>query len=175
MQGKRARFKKEGVTLIELVIVIVIVGVLTGVSALYAREIVDLWRFINFRSEIVSQGRAALMRMEREIRQIAGKGSVYAAGISQLRFHDIYGNDIQYQWLSDPDPSIKGAIMRNNDILVKGVESLVFNYYDQDNNPIVSPPVSPSDTTIKRISVTFIMLAGDQEKTLSAQTFPRNL
>ena len=172
---KARSLQKKGVTLIELVIVIIIVGVLTGVSALYAREIVDLWRFINFRSEIVSQGRAALMRMEREIRQIGGKASVYAAGSSQLRFHDIYGNDIQYQWLSDPDPSVKGAIMRNGDILVKGVKSLVFTYYDQDNNPIASPPVSPSDTTIKRIGVTFVMLAGDQEKTLSAQIFPRNL
>ena len=52
----------KGVTLIELIVVMMVVGILTAASSMYIKETVDLWRFLNFRSEVVSQGRMALMK-----------------------------------------------------------------------------------------------------------------
>lgn len=165
----------KGVTIIELVVVIVIVGVLVGVSSMYIKGVIDTWQFVSFRNDLASVGKMAIIRMDREIREIKDASSVYVAGSAQFRFHDTGGNDIQFQWVSDPDPSVKGSIMRNSDILVKGVESLTFSYYDKDNNLLASPAVNPSQTNIKRISVTFKILSGSQAKILSSQVFPRNL
>ena len=38
----------KGVTIIELIMVIIIVGILAGVSSLYIKQVIDQWRFLLF-------------------------------------------------------------------------------------------------------------------------------
>jgi len=71
--------KKEGVTLIELVMVIVAVGVIVGVATMYINEVVDLWSFMSFRTDVVNQARLSVARMSREMRQVKNATSVQAA------------------------------------------------------------------------------------------------
>lgn len=153
---------RRGVTLIELVMVITIVGVLTGVSSMYIKETIDLWRFMTFRNELVSGGRLAIMRMMREIRQIKDNTSINAAETSRLQFVDMNTNSIDYQLTS-------GNLMRNTDILASGVNSLTFIYYDINNNLTTTP------ANIKRINITLQISSGGQTKTLNVQAYPRNL
>lgn len=159
---------RKGVTIIELIMAIVIVGVLTGASSMYIKEIVDLWNFLSFRNEAVSQARTALIRMEKEIRQIKDDSSVYAATGSRLRFNDVNSLSIDYQ-LSGTN------LFRNADILAVGVNSLVFTYYDKNNSPIASPLVNPDRTDIYRISLGLTVRSGTQSKVLKTLIFPRNL
>lgn len=153
----------KGVTLIELIMTITIVGILTAVSSLYIKETIDLWRFLSFRSEAVAQGRTALFRMEREIRQIRDNAAVIAASVSQLRFFDINNVDINFT-LSG------GDLMRNADILASGASDLTFTYYNSANQAIVNPT-----TDIYRIDISVTIQSGGQSKTLKTQVYPRNL
>lgn len=59
---------QKGVTIIELIMGIVIVGTLAGISSMYIKQVMDLWNFISFREETSSQGSAALIRIARELR-----------------------------------------------------------------------------------------------------------
>jgi prepilin-type N-terminal cleavage/methylation domain-containing protein len=164
-----------GVTLIELVMVITIVGVLAGASAMYIKETIDLWRFLSFRSEVVAQGRTALIRMEREIRQAV---SVSVASANQLQFTKI--GDIS----STTFQLTGGNLMRNSDILAANVQSLKFCYYKNykspnNNQPVCSPEcacsVSGSDlANIYRIVIELKITSGGQSNTLKSQVYPRN-
>ncbi|MFH0790599.1 MAG: prepilin-type N-terminal cleavage/methylation domain-containing protein [Candidatus Omnitrophota bacterium] len=159
---------RRGVTLIEMIMAIVIVGVLVGVSSMYVKETIDLWHFLNFRSEVVSQGRIAMIRMGREIRQIRDNLSVYNASAIRFRFDDINGNNIDYQLIGN-------NLMRNSDVLASGVSSLGFIYYNSSNAVIPVPLVSPTATDIYQISITLFIQSGSQTKTLRSQIHPRNL
>lgn len=158
----------RAVTLIELVMVIVVVGVLVGVSSMYIKQTVDLWRFLSFRSEIVSEGRAALIRMEKELRRVFDGFSVYIAASTIFEFNDVNNNRITYRLLGN-------NLMRNADILADGVTSLVFTYYDRNNALIASPLVFPGQTDIYRINISLSLRSGNQSKILKSQVVPRNL
>ncbi|MDD5668977.1 MAG: prepilin-type N-terminal cleavage/methylation domain-containing protein [Candidatus Omnitrophica bacterium] len=166
---KRAR----GVTIIELIMVIVIVGLITAVSGMYIKETVDLWRFLSFRNELVNEGRMALMKMAREIRQIKNHSSISVANSSQITFTDINNHVISYQ-LSN------GNLVRTYDgvsnTLADRVTALTFIYYNSANAVLTPLPLdSSSRANIYRLDVSFTMRAGSQTKILNTQVYPRNL
>ena len=164
-----ARNAESGLTLVEIVMVIVIVGILAGGSMLYIRQIIELWDFTSFRSEIVAQGRVALGRMSRDIRQIRNSTSVFYANGTRLQFNDTDNVSINYYLSNNIN------LMRNNDILAEGVSSLVFSYYNQTNQIIANPLVRPQETDIRRINIKLNIFSGDQNKTLETQIYPRNI
>lgn len=163
MNSRAAR----GITLIELMMVITIVGILAGVSSMYIRETASLWRYITFRNDIVAQGRMALMRLSREVRQVRDDSSVYTAGATQFEFDDSNDNRINYQ-LSGTD------LLRNSDVLADSISSLSFVYFNANNAQITTPDIYPSRTDIRRIEVNLTVQSGDQAKTIKAQVYPRN-
>src|SRR3989338_9788431 len=159
---------RKGVTLIELIMVITVMGILTAVSSMYIKETIDLWRFLTFRSEVTAQVRTALLRMGREIRQIRDDLSVNTANVSQFQFVDINNAAIDYQLSGN-------NLLRNADILASGVSGLSFTYYDADNQALTVPKVSPDNTDIRRINISLTMESGTESKTLNLQLYPRNL
>ncbi len=162
------RNRKKGLTLIELVMTISIVGILVSGSMLYIKQVIDLWDFMSFRNEIVSDGRMALTRMSREIRQISNSTSVLNANSTRFNFADVNNGNIDY-YFSSPN------LMRNNDTLASGVSNLTLTYYNLTNQPITNPLISPQATDIQRIKIRLEMFSGNQNKTLETQVYPRNL
>jgi prepilin-type N-terminal cleavage/methylation domain-containing protein len=163
MKAKR----EKGLTLIEMVMTIVIVGILAGGGMFYIRQVIDLWSFVTFRNEVVYQGRTALARMSRDIRQISNNTSVFYANSTRFRFAGINNASVDY-YLSNTD------LMRNNDALASGVRNLTLTYYNLTNQPIANPLVNPQATNIRRISIRLNIFSGDQNKTLTTQVWPRN-
>ncbi len=164
-----ARNGERGLTLIEIVMVIVIVGILAGGSMIYIRQVIELWDFTSFRGEIVAQGRVALGRMSRDIRQIRNGTAVFYANGTRFQFNDINNASVNYYLFNSIN------LMRNNDILADGVSSLIFSYYNQTNQIIVNPLVSPQETDIRRINIKLNIFSGNQNKTLETQVCPRNI
>ncbi|MFA5362760.1 MAG: prepilin-type N-terminal cleavage/methylation domain-containing protein [Candidatus Omnitrophota bacterium] len=168
----------KGVTLFELVMVMVIVGIMAGVSSLYIRETVDLYRFLSFRSEVVSQGRLALMTMAREVRQVRDNFAVTAAGADEFRFTDIHeplDKTIKYSLSGN---QLKRTLYDENgsqtadNTLAAGVSALAFTYYDV-NGTQITPVLQPTNLYWVKISIT--LASGTQSKTLSTMVHPRNI
>jgi prepilin-type N-terminal cleavage/methylation domain-containing protein len=159
----------KGLTLIEMVITIVIVGLLVGAVTFSIRDIFSLWDFWSFRTEIVSQGRIALMRMVREIRQINNDTSVLIADSSILQFNDTSGQTIEYR-LNGTD------IMRNSNVLANGTSSLRFTYFNETSVPLTPLPLDAENrSAIYLIGIDVTIVAGNQNRTLKTQVCPRNI
>ena len=159
--------KPAGLTLIEVVMTIAIVGIIAAGSTLYIRQVMDLWNFSSFRNEAVSPVRIALSRMTRDIRQIGDVTSVYFANSTRLQFDDMNDLNINYYLLNN-------NLMRNNDTLAVGVSGLNFTYYNLTNQPIVNPKVAPVATDIRLVRIKLSVFSGSLNKTMETQVFPRN-
>lgn len=167
--------RRKGVTIIELIMGIVIVGTLAGISSMYIKQVMDLWNFINFREETSSQGSAALIRIARELRQATGITTADAANLIFSADLDADGTDDSVQYLRNAGSELRRIFNSNGqgDILSSGINSLDFTYYDGNNAALARPVADPSE--IKRIKINLTMQSGSQTKTLKTQIWPRNL
>lgn len=180
------RVKREkGVTLIELIMGIVIVGTLVGISSVYIKQVMNLWNFLNFRNESSAQASTTLIRMAREIRQIADNTAVSAADSSSLEFTaidlDNDGNNDVIRFYRDAANNELRRVFNNNnsgngDILAGNISTLSFAYYGSNNAALSPLPLSSGNRSkIKRISARLTVQSGTQSKTLKTQIWPRNL
>jgi len=157
--------------------VIVIVGALVGLFSLGVVEAVNLWRFLNFHNEIVSQGRMALLRMGREIRQIPPRTEVEPIKVANADSIEFDVMDLDEDGLVDRleynrdagNNELKRIFNGSPDILATDVSNLVFTYYNKNNQTASGP------SDVYRITITLTLTDGSQTLTLSSQVFPRNL
>jgi prepilin-type N-terminal cleavage/methylation domain-containing protein len=159
----------KGLTLIEMIMAIVIMGILSGVLMFSIKGVMDLWNFWSFRSEVSAQGRIAVMRMVREIRQVRNESTIFIADRSRIQFNDTDNQTIDY--------SLNGTnLTRNGNVLATGVTNLTFTYYNISNAVLVSMPLNQTNReAIFGIGLGLTMVSGDQNKTLATRVYPRNL
>ena len=156
---------KDGFTIIEFVMVIVIAGIIAGITAVLLLQVTKVYSFVTVREAILSDGELAMERMTREIRQIKDDQSIYVAGAENIDFEfkkEVGCERVRF-WL-DGD-----ILRRNNDALASEVIALKFQYKNSDNGDAENP----EDT--KRILLEFSIKKGDEEIKLRSQVYPRNL
>ncbi len=173
----------KGVTIIEMIMVIVVVGILTGISSMYIKETVDLYGFITFRNEVAAQGRMAVLRLAREMREMKVRTQSYEpiiraqANLCEFVFKD-GANDVDVTYSLSGGNLVRTVAAA--DILASNVTNLQFCYYDQTNNSVCAPACGCSVAaanldTIYRIVIKLDIASGNQAKHLELQVYPRNL
>jgi len=124
---------KKGVTLIETIVVIVLIGIISMVFAVYIREGFDAWAFISGQKGLAFETRAALYRTVREIKRINHNLGISTHTAQQITFVDIDNNTVTF--------SQEGTrLLRNSDILLENLKNpggLTFSYLDQNGNTAV--------------------------------------
>jgi len=164
---------RQGYTLIELIMVIVVVGILAGVGAFFLGGAIDIWQMQRSWEEEVTEGRMTMDWMVREIREIRGSDDISIADDDDLEF--INSNDVtlRFRWSSS-------TVLRNSDVLNDTATALLFEYFDSSNTELTSVPLSSTDrSNIWSIKVTLTIptktSTGTQSTGLSSVVFPRNL
>ncbi len=139
---------KEGFTLIEIILVLVIIGVLAGILIEPFRLGVKSYIGIETRADLTSQARAATNRVVREMRNIQKKANdkpnITSADATSITFVDNQGITISF--------SLSGStVLRDTNILADKVSSLQFRYFaGKDANyaeltpPLSTPPLPPA-------------------------------
>ena len=163
--------KKRGFTLIELVVVITIIGIIAGVVGFILFGAVDAWTFRLKRAGLLSDGRLAINRIVREVREVKDLTSVIAASSSQFRFIDTDDTDITY--------SLNGSDLERTEdgtanTLAENVSSLSFTYYDFNGSTISTPAVSSSATDIRRVLIDLTLTKDGEDVYLESESVPRN-
>jgi len=161
----------RGFTLIELIIVISIVGVISGILGFVLLASVDAWTLKINRADMLWDGRLGMERMVRDIRQIRDLRGVITAGPSELRFIDANGDDITYRV---NDAMLQRREDDHTNILAGWVSGLNFTYYDVNGNEIDLPMVNPDETDIRRIRINLNLTKNGKTLYLQSEVVPRN-
>ena len=159
----------KGLTLIETVMTIAIMGILSGVLVFSIKGVMDLWDFWSFRSETASQGRIAVIRMAREIRQVRNETAILIADSSRIQFSDTNNQTIDFL-LSGTN------LTRNGNVLATGITNLTFIYYNASSAQLTPLPLNEiGRAAIYMIGFALKLASGDQNKVLATQVYLRNL
>jgi len=166
--------KTKGVTLIELTIVIVLVGILAVALGGFIVQAVNAWQFVDTRNEISNAAKKALDWMVRDIREIKDKYSINTADTSHL---DFYNTQSPQETI---DIRLAGTtIYRSTDggttrfPLCDNVQNLTFTYFDDNGNQLSTPV---SDTTlIRKIKIELTVEKKNRQIYFESFVIPRNL
>ncbi len=164
---------KEGYTLIEIILVLVIIGVLAGILIEPFRQGVKSYIGIETRADLTSQAREATVRIVREMRNIQKKDNdkpnITSADATSITFVDNRGVSISF--------SLSGStVLRDTNILADKVSSLDFRYFKGDNTALTTFPLSAADLDdVRRILVILTMQENTETVTMTGQTFLRDL
>ena len=157
-----------GFSLIEMIVVISVVGALAAIAAIPlsmgARAYVTGKELLR----VHEMGRAAIWRIERELRDL-DKGQVTTAGAASLAFKDAYQENITF--------SLAGAqLRRNGAAMADSVSALIFTYYDRANNVLGPLPLDAANrANVYCISVDFSISSGAESYSFRTTIFPRDL
>ena len=163
--------KKNGFTLVELVIVIVIIGISASILGFMLLGTVKAWTFKFNRNDILWDGRLALDRMTRETRTIKNSTSVTTASAAQFRFTDAGNKDITYSLSST---NLNRTEDGTANLLAENVSSLNFTYYNSSDTAIPSPAVSPAATDIRRVRINLTLTKNGQNVYLQSDASTKN-
>jgi prepilin-type N-terminal cleavage/methylation domain-containing protein len=159
---------RKGVTLIELVVVIVITGILAGLGSMVIRQVIVSWNTVSSRSEAAAQMSIALGRMSRQIRSVRDTVSVNSASANGFNFTRRDNMIVAY--------SVSGTnLLENGIVLSTDVARLNFTYYNFTGSTITNPKVYPQETDISRVGVELEIKSRVKNKTMGIMIRPRNL
>ena len=164
--------RRGGMTLIELVLGMVLIGIVALVVANALSTGIDAFFTTDNRKEALDQGRIALDRMAKEIRNVRNASAITTATATTFTFTDTSGTSISFALGG-------GNITRNADTLAVGISnatfpSCIFSYIESGGTETQSP-TAPQMLTIKRIKIGFKATAGSESVTLQTEVWPRNL
>ncbi len=151
-----------GYTLVEMVLTISILGIVGMVTAFVLVESMKVYARTGPALDASYHARHATARMTRDIRDMADTSSITTFTSTALTFDDRAGNTLDYD-LSE------GNLLRNGDLLAKGVTSLAFTYWKSDG----TAATVAADLYLVEIDLT--VQTATQPYRLRVLVFPRNL
>jgi len=165
---------KTGMTLIELVLGMVLIGIVALVVANALSTGIDAFFTTDNRKEALDQGRIAMDRMAKEIRNVRSSSAadLSVATATTFTFVDTEGTTISFALGG-------GNITRNADTLAIGISNQAFPSgiftYVLSTGTETQAPSAAERLTIKLIKIDFKATAGTESVSLQTEVWPRNL
>jgi len=173
----------KGVTLIEAIVIIVIVGIISIGIANFIRQAVDIYRFIDFHNDTSFEGKKALDWIIRDLKKIKDIRSINTAESTHINFEssedeDENGVDDVIDINFDSAQHIINRSIDGGTIsypLCRDVENLTFTYYDSSGNIIPAPVARSRLDDIRKIRVEITLQRDKERVNFFSVVIPRNL
>ena len=121
---------KKGVTLVEMVLMVILIGLLFFVFSFYIQESFAAWEFLSGQKSMSLSTRSALNRLSKELKRCQQNTNILTHTSQEVRFLDIDSNQVTF-FQSGSD------LMRNSDVLLDDLQDpggLLLTYHDKDGN-----------------------------------------
>lgn len=155
---------EAGVTLIELVITIVLVGIIAGITGMLLLSGVREYTAHDTNANLTSQGRLGIERMARDIRLIRSRtaADIPIMTAAALSFVDISGNAVAYT-------SGAGSVTRNGVALASsGSATVTFSYIQQNGT------AAATAAQVWVIQMDLAFAEGSETQNFRVRVHPRN-
>lgn len=172
---------RAGITLIELVIGMVLMGIVALVVANALSTGITGFFVVDNRKEALDQARVAMDRMAKEMRNLRNSASVTASSATQFCFTMLDGTNnnllVNYSYV---DPDIKreeagACVAGNGQTLATYITASSFSFAYIQANGTEENPVQFSSVTTKRIRITAKSTVSGESVQLQTEVWPRNL
>lgn len=140
-------YKLRGFTLIELIIVIVISSILLGAGIEFFRLGFNSYLQGQQIADADWQGRIAINTITNDLHALRSTNNITTATANTLVLTDLNGTSISYQVNN-------GQLMRNAQILADFVQSITFQYYNEDG-VLLSDPIATA--SIRFVAVNLVI------------------
>lgn len=166
---------KRAVTLIEILIAIAIVGMLSLGLTFMITQGLKVWTGGTARTDIGDQGRIALDRLSRELRQ-AERFTVVTWTANNIKFNVVLGYTtyiVEYKLANNAlQRSEKTSAGAADDFvnLARSVNDLTFTYYNKTGGT----PATANDIRTMRVELVMDMPSPEQDVTLTSEIQLRN-
>jgi prepilin-type N-terminal cleavage/methylation domain-containing protein len=159
---KKSILKQSGLTLIELILVIMLMGIVAATSSALLSQ--GLNGFLNMQKLIEAnwQGQLAMARMTRDMADCRSANDITTFTSGTFAFTDINANSITYT-------SSGSNLTRNGNVLAYGISNLTFAYYDQNGN------AGPAQANIHYVQISFTVTEDNTNYNMSSGVFLRGL
>ncbi len=153
-------------TLMELVVVIVVMGVVAITTVPFFRVNVDSYLSVRGGKDALQSARIGYNRMMNELKMLENSLNIDNGYSHKFRFDLPQQNNINYTFDS-------GVLTREGQVLVSGVQSFVVKYYKEDGSMKSTPFFYDSD--VWRIKIEMEVGDGTDNFYLQGQVSPRNI
>jgi len=157
--------EQSGISLLELILVMVLVGIISGFIANLLYYELNLYNRLIGITSSTQTTRNTLQMLSRDLRHIDAPDSIYQASADSIRFDDVDDVMLSYKFYND-------KIYRNNDLMQDGINGLTFRYYDASGNELSTPVTNPAQ--IQSITVQLVASVNGQSLTFNTSIQPRN-
>ncbi|MBI3621371.1 MAG: prepilin-type N-terminal cleavage/methylation domain-containing protein [Nitrospirae bacterium] len=162
--NRRIIINRRGITLLEIILVMVIMGILAGIIVVPVITGAKAWSDMTRQNEVSQQARIGLDRFVREaraIRRVNGRPSLMvnwtegvtpvAIGPNRIRFITSSGEDLEYSWAGAGQPLIRtdwttGVAV--TDPAAINVQNFSLAYYEDSNASIVQMRQEAEDAPV---------------------------
>ncbi|MBU0504850.1 MAG: hypothetical protein ABII18_07755 [bacterium] len=155
----------QGFSSVELILGIIISVAITMVSIQTISSHTDAFNFVAARKTAVADVRFAVAKITAEFEKI-GDGDITDIQASEFTYTNSAEGPVTYRLFNN-------NLLRNNDLLLKKVDALVFRYFQLNGSPLT--PTSNNIPDVKRIKVTIKTLPSTDEGSIvmAAYVVPR--
>ena len=154
--------RSHGYTLIELVSVVSVMSIIGLVASYTIFESMKIYARTAPMLDATYQARLSVERMKREIRDMQDTASITNFTSTGLTFNDSSNNTIAFSLSS-------GNLLRNGDMLARGVTTLGFDYWAADG------AVAASAAELHLIEIDLTVETATQPYRIRTAVFPRVL
>ncbi|MCG8605870.1 prepilin-type N-terminal cleavage/methylation domain-containing protein [bacterium] len=131
-----ARLCERGITLVELVAVIVIVGIVAGLASDMIFYEIKMYDVLSSRKKGLQNSRITIQMIARDLRQIKSQADILQASADSVRFNRVDDVSRSYKFENE-------EILQNDDVMMNSVDSFQLTYItgagDTLNTPITDP------------------------------------
>jgi len=167
--------KKNGFTLVELLIATVLFSVLAAVISWTFLVGLRVWNSGSIRAEL---RQSANLSMERMVRELSAASVINTAKSDEVDFDaDLDGNGVAETIKFDVsnDDILERTEDKASVTMARDVQAFTLGYYlDGNNDDLESPVTGPRKNDIRVIVITLTLNNGEEAFTLSSSVYTRN-
>ena len=155
---------QSGMTFLELIVVVTLVGIIAGLTGKMFVWGVDMFSFVSERKDTLQSARLGMDIVVRDLRSIEDPADISVAAASAIDFDNFNSETISYDFDA-------GTLSRDNAALIEGLTGFQFTYFDLNGANLGTPVSDP--TSIYKIEIAIDATIDGSPFHLESSVIPR--